>query len=175
VGALAVRAAPEPPDRTTSQSRPFLVRSPLVGCIVKERPECRDTQLGRIWGRCYVRMHENTPRGSPARRGRVARRRVPCASRVRFARQDPRRGARQHPRGNRSLPRSWRRTEGRAGRRYGRSLGHSWPHRRSSQPRQCIAALSRLGNAKTRQGGSHVRLKCPGRSPLTVPLHDELD
>ena len=41
--------------------------------------------------------------------------------------------------------------------------------------RECIVALSRLGYVRTRQRGSHVRLECPGRSPLTVPLHDELD
>ena len=41
--------------------------------------------------------------------------------------------------------------------------------------RECLMALSRLGYVRTRQRGSHVRLECPGRSPLTVPLHDELD
>jgi len=29
--------------------------------------------------------------------------------------------------------------------------------------------------SELRQKGSHVRLDCPGRSPVTVPLHDQLD
>ncbi len=41
--------------------------------------------------------------------------------------------------------------------------------------RDCIAALARVGYRQTRQRGSHVRLVCEGRSPVTVPLHDELD
>ena len=41
--------------------------------------------------------------------------------------------------------------------------------------KDCIAALGRLGYVQTRQRGSHVRLECIGRSPLTVPLHNELD
>lgn len=41
--------------------------------------------------------------------------------------------------------------------------------------RACIAALALLGYQVTRQKGSHVRLECGGRSPVTVPLHDELD
>ena len=40
---------------------------------------------------------------------------------------------------------------------------------------QCVAALRRIGYEQLRQKGSHVRLACPGRSPVTVPLHDELD
>lgn len=39
----------------------------------------------------------------------------------------------------------------------------------------CIQALGRVGYERARQKGSHVRLRCPGRSPITVPLHDELD
>ena len=41
--------------------------------------------------------------------------------------------------------------------------------------RQCVAALARLGYAKTRQRGSHVRLECANRPPLTIPMHHELD
>ena len=41
--------------------------------------------------------------------------------------------------------------------------------------RECVAALARLGYVRTRQRGSHVRLECKGRAPLTVPMHDELD
>jgi len=40
---------------------------------------------------------------------------------------------------------------------------------------QCILALQRLGYEITRTRGSHVRLNCPGRSPVTVPKHSELD
>jgi len=40
---------------------------------------------------------------------------------------------------------------------------------------RCTAALSRIGYAEVRRKGSHVRLECAGRSPVTVPLHDELD
>jgi predicted RNA binding protein YcfA (HicA-like mRNA interferase family) len=40
---------------------------------------------------------------------------------------------------------------------------------------ECIAALAKIGYVQTRQKGSHARLACPGRSPVTVPLHDELD
>jgi len=41
--------------------------------------------------------------------------------------------------------------------------------------RDCIAALTKLGYREARQKGSHVRLVCQGRSPVTVPLHDTLD
>ncbi len=41
--------------------------------------------------------------------------------------------------------------------------------------RECAAALGRLGYAIVRQRGSHARLECVGRSPLTVPMHDEID
>ena len=40
---------------------------------------------------------------------------------------------------------------------------------------RCIAALGHLGYQVARTRGSHVRLRCPGRKPVTVPLHDELD
>lgn len=39
----------------------------------------------------------------------------------------------------------------------------------------CIAALAKVGYTVLRQKGSHVRLVCAGRSPVTVPLHPELD
>lgn len=38
-----------------------------------------------------------------------------------------------------------------------------------------IAALKRFGYQEVRRKGSHVRLACVGRAPVTVPLHDELD
>ncbi len=38
-----------------------------------------------------------------------------------------------------------------------------------------MQALVKLGYVELRQKGSPVRLACPGRSPLTVPLHDQLD
>jgi predicted RNA binding protein YcfA (HicA-like mRNA interferase family) len=39
---------------------------------------------------------------------------------------------------------------------------------------ECIAALGRFGYAVARQKGSHVRLTCEGRTPLTVPMHKTL-
>jgi predicted RNA binding protein YcfA (HicA-like mRNA interferase family) len=36
---------------------------------------------------------------------------------------------------------------------------------------ECIAALARFGYAVVRQKGSHARLMCEGRKPLTVPMH----
>jgi predicted RNA binding protein YcfA (HicA-like mRNA interferase family) len=41
--------------------------------------------------------------------------------------------------------------------------------------KQCVAALRRIGYEQARQKGSHVRLACAGKSPVTVPLHEELD
>jgi predicted RNA binding protein YcfA (HicA-like mRNA interferase family) len=41
--------------------------------------------------------------------------------------------------------------------------------------RECVAALGRLGYTVVRQKGSHARLQCVGRAPLTIPMHDELD
>ena len=38
-------------------------------------------------------------------------------------------------------------------------------------PDACIAALRRLGYEIARQKGSHVRLVCAGRNPVTVPVH----
>jgi predicted RNA binding protein YcfA (HicA-like mRNA interferase family) len=40
---------------------------------------------------------------------------------------------------------------------------------------ECIAVLRRFGYEAVRTRGSHVRLRAPGRRPLTVPLHRELD
>ncbi|WP_422303963.1 type II toxin-antitoxin system HicA family toxin [Candidatus Binatus sp.] len=40
---------------------------------------------------------------------------------------------------------------------------------------ECIAALTKMGYRQARQRGSHVRLVCPNRNPVTVPLHRELD
>jgi predicted RNA binding protein YcfA (HicA-like mRNA interferase family) len=40
---------------------------------------------------------------------------------------------------------------------------------------QCILALQRLGYTIVRTRGSHVRMQCPGRIPVTVPKHSELD
>jgi len=39
----------------------------------------------------------------------------------------------------------------------------------------CIAALAKLGYRSIRQKGSHVRLECTGRPPVTVPTHRVLD
>lgn len=40
---------------------------------------------------------------------------------------------------------------------------------------ECITALERLGYRVARTRGSYARLRCAGRKPITVPLHDELD
>jgi predicted RNA binding protein YcfA (HicA-like mRNA interferase family) len=40
---------------------------------------------------------------------------------------------------------------------------------------QCVRALVILGYRHARQKGSHVRLVCAGRNPVTVPLHDTPD
>ncbi len=40
---------------------------------------------------------------------------------------------------------------------------------------KCIKALARLGYYVARTKGDHVRLRCPGRNPVTVPKHKELD
>lgn len=37
-----------------------------------------------------------------------------------------------------------------------------------------MRAFGRLGYDDVRQKGSHVRMKCPGRTPLTVPLRKEM-
>jgi predicted RNA binding protein YcfA (HicA-like mRNA interferase family) len=39
----------------------------------------------------------------------------------------------------------------------------------------CIKALIKLGYRQVRQRGSHVRLVCEGRNPVTVPMHPTLD
>ena len=41
--------------------------------------------------------------------------------------------------------------------------------------KECVAALAKLGYRQARQRGSHVRLVCEGRSPVTIPMHDTLD
>ncbi len=35
----------------------------------------------------------------------------------------------------------------------------------------CVKALARFGYRIARQKGSHVRLVCTGRAPVTVPVH----
>jgi predicted RNA binding protein YcfA (HicA-like mRNA interferase family) len=40
---------------------------------------------------------------------------------------------------------------------------------------ELIACLAHVGYRRTRQKGSHVRLECAGRAPVTVPMHHELD
>ncbi len=37
-----------------------------------------------------------------------------------------------------------------------------------------MRAFERLGYESARQKGSHVRMKCPGRKSLTVPLRKEM-
>jgi predicted RNA binding protein YcfA (HicA-like mRNA interferase family) len=39
----------------------------------------------------------------------------------------------------------------------------------------CITALAKVGYRTVRQKGSHVRLECSGRPPVTVPMHSEID
>jgi predicted RNA binding protein YcfA (HicA-like mRNA interferase family) len=41
--------------------------------------------------------------------------------------------------------------------------------------KECVAAHAALGYRQARQRGSHVRLVCEGRTPVTVPMHDTLD
>ena len=40
---------------------------------------------------------------------------------------------------------------------------------------ECVAALSRVGYRVARSRGSHLRLRCPGRRPVTGHSHRELD
>ena len=40
---------------------------------------------------------------------------------------------------------------------------------------ECIRALENVGYVIARTRGSHIRLTCPGRPPVTVPRHRELD
>jgi len=39
----------------------------------------------------------------------------------------------------------------------------------------CVRALRRIGYREVRRRGSHVRLNCDRRSPVTVPMHRVLD
>jgi predicted RNA binding protein YcfA (HicA-like mRNA interferase family) len=39
----------------------------------------------------------------------------------------------------------------------------------------CVRALRRIGYLEVRRRGSHVRLSCDHRPPVTVPLHRTLD
>jgi predicted RNA binding protein YcfA (HicA-like mRNA interferase family) len=39
---------------------------------------------------------------------------------------------------------------------------------------EAVRAFEASGYERVRQSGSHVRLICEGRQPLTVPLHREL-
>ena len=41
--------------------------------------------------------------------------------------------------------------------------------------RRTVRALQKAGWVKARQRGSHAVLTKPGRRPITVPLHRELD
>ena len=41
--------------------------------------------------------------------------------------------------------------------------------------RDCVVALRQVGYEVVRQRGSHVRMACGGRGPVTVPLHKTLD
>ncbi len=53
------------------------------------------------------------------------------------------------------------------------------PPRSSGLPviseQDCVKALNKLGYRNVRQKGSHVRLVCEGRNPVTVPMHVTLD
>jgi predicted RNA binding protein YcfA (HicA-like mRNA interferase family) len=40
---------------------------------------------------------------------------------------------------------------------------------------QCISALEHIGYRIARIRGSHVRMRCSGRKPVTIPRHEELD
>ena len=39
----------------------------------------------------------------------------------------------------------------------------------------CVRALQRVGYVEVRRRGSHARLWCESRPPVTVPLHRTLD
>ena len=41
--------------------------------------------------------------------------------------------------------------------------------------RELIKVLFRLGYREVRQRGSHIRLICPGRKPVTVPNYKTID
>lgn len=40
---------------------------------------------------------------------------------------------------------------------------------------ECVRVLGTLGYVAARQRGSHLRLHCAGRAPVTVPLHQQLN
>jgi len=40
--------------------------------------------------------------------------------------------------------------------------------------KEAIRAFERLGYWQARQKGDHVRMKCAGRTSLSVPLHNSL-
>jgi predicted RNA binding protein YcfA (HicA-like mRNA interferase family) len=40
---------------------------------------------------------------------------------------------------------------------------------------ECMAALMHVGYYVARSRGSHFRLRCEGRRPVTVPRHGEFD
>ena len=40
---------------------------------------------------------------------------------------------------------------------------------------ECIKALERLGYYVARTKGDHIRLRCSGRNPISIPRHRELD
>lgn len=41
--------------------------------------------------------------------------------------------------------------------------------------KELIRILKRLGYQEARQRGSHIRLLCPGRKPITVPDYKTID
>jgi predicted RNA binding protein YcfA (HicA-like mRNA interferase family) len=41
--------------------------------------------------------------------------------------------------------------------------------------REAVRAFENLGYTVSRQNGSHVRMQCPGRASITVPVHHGKD
>lgn len=41
--------------------------------------------------------------------------------------------------------------------------------------KEVIQSLQKLGYRQVRQRGSHIRLHCPGRKPVTVPNYKTID
>ncbi|MBI4499359.1 MAG: type II toxin-antitoxin system HicA family toxin [Chloroflexi bacterium] len=41
--------------------------------------------------------------------------------------------------------------------------------------RECVHALEQVGYSVARTRGSHLRVRCPGRDPVTIPRHQERD
>ena len=41
--------------------------------------------------------------------------------------------------------------------------------------RELIRILNKLGYQEVRQRGSHIRLACPGRAPVTIPNYKTID